>query len=171
MFHILKSDSVVSNMPNRTRNPVLVVSVPSEFPDFSEFGSSVPRNKEKKYRYNKKESDFDFNEAAHEVHKLGSKQFAGKQKREFDEEQYKAFTGKEKKKQKVPIKIVRGIKQAAAKKEAKLVTEMKEAGIVTATKRKLKKKTYSEKNRRNMRIHGPVPTAGFMSKGVLRVKK
>lgn len=158
-------------MPKNSRNPVLVVSAPSPFPDFSNFRSNVPRSKEKKYDYHKKANDFDFNDAAREVHKLGSTRFTGKQRKEFNDDQYKSLTGREKKKHKVPIKIVRGIRQAAAKKEARIVTEMKEAGIVTASKSKLRRKTYSEHNRRNMRIHGPAPCSGFMSKGVLRVKK
>jgi hypothetical protein len=159
-------------MSNKPRNPVLVVSAPSSFPDFSKFGVSVSKNKEKKDNHrDNKLTGFDFNGAAREVHTLGSTQFVGLQKKKFDVEQYKAITGREKKKQKVPIKIVRAIKKAAAKKEARVVTQLKEAGVVTANKRKCRKKTYSEQNRRNMRIHGPAPTAGFMSRGVLRVKK
>ena len=43
--------------------------------------------------------------------------------------------------------------------------------VVTAVKNTSQKKSYSEKNRRDSRIHGPSPSAGFMSKGIIRVVK
>ena len=158
------------------RKPVVVVSAPSAFPDFSTFEDSTrsinAHDKKRAPLSSKKVGiDMDFDETVRDIHKLGSTQFTGKQKKRFQEEQYKLLTGREKKKQKVPVKIVRGIKFAAAKREARQLKEMKESGVVTATKREGKKKNYSEKNRRDTRIHGPAPSAGFMSKGMLRVKR
>ncbi len=160
------------------RKPVVVVSAPSAFPDFSSFDNGMMRSiKSKKKAASKEESskyrgvEIEFDDTVKEIHQLGSTQFTGKQRKQFQAEQYKLLTGREKKKQKVPVKIVRGIKKAAAKREVRLVKEMKESGVVTAVKKEGKKKTFSEKNRRDTRIHGPAPSAGFMSKGMLRVKR
>ena len=43
--------------------------------------------------------------------------------------------------------------------------------VVAAVKNTSQKKSYSEMNRRDSRIHGPSPSAGFMSKGIMRVVK
>jgi len=162
-------------MPKKDRKPVVVVSAPlSAFPDFSTFGDGTSKSKKKytsKESSGKKGIDLDFDDTVREIHTLGSTQFIGKQKKDYEKELYKKLTGREKKKQKVPVKIVRGIKKAAAKRESRMMMEMKDAGIVTAVKNASEKKSYSEKNRRDSRIHGPSPSAGFMSKGMLRVQK
>ena len=160
-------------MGKKNRKPVVVVSPPSAFPDFSSFGSSKLKKSDSssKKKSMDKRIELDFDAAKEEIHKLGSTQFTGKQKKEFEAEQYKMLTGRDKKKQKVPVKIVRGIKKAAAKREARMMKEMKDAGVVTAIKKGTKKKNYSEQNRRDTRLHGPAPNAGFMSKGMLRVRK
>jgi len=157
----------------KVRKPVqVVVSAASAFPDFSEFDTGKPKRKELPQKSSKKKGiDVDLDDAAREIHQLGSTQFVGKQKKEYDAEKYLKLTGREKKKQKVPVKIVRGIKKAAVKRETRIGKEMKDAGIVIAVKKAGRKKTFSEKNRRDTRIHGPAPSAGFMSKGMLRVKK
>jgi hypothetical protein len=166
-------------MPKKNkRQPVVVVSAPSAFPDFSSFDTAGTRSLKAKKREvgleassAKKGIQIDFDDTVREIHQLGSTQFTGKQKKQFEAEQYKALTGREKKKQKVPVKIVRGIKKAAAKREANMLKQLKESGVVTAAKSAKEKKSYSEKNRRDSRIHGPAPSAGFMSKGMLRVKR
>ena len=161
-------------MPKKNaRKPVMVVSAPSAFPDFSLFdtGPRTTKTINKSNRSKKDGIEIDFDDTVKEIHQLGSSQFTGKQKKQYDAERYKALTGREKKKQKVPIKIVREIKKAASRREVRHTKELKESGVVTATKYAGKKKTYSEKNRRDSRIHGPAPSAGFMSKGMLRVKK
>jgi hypothetical protein len=106
-----------------------------------------------------------------EVHKLGSTQLVGKQKKLFDAQQYTALKGREKKKQKVPLKIVREIKKAGGRRAAKHLKEMKDSGVVSSDVKRKKKKTFSEQNRRNLKIHGPAPSNGFMSNGILRIKK
>lgn len=161
---------------NKKRKPVVVVSTPSAFPDFTSFGTSDGKPAKRKRDGNDNDDstgkgkrkvgvDIDFDDAIREVHKLGSTQFTGKQKKEYEAEMYKVLTGREKKKQKVPMKIVRGIKKAAAKREKRVEIENKEAGIVTAVKRGKVKKSYSETNRRNRDIHGPAPDIGFMKGG------
>ena len=175
-------------MPKKkSRAPVTVVTAPSSsFPDFSSFsstgggGGSKRNNNNKRGRQTEENNhqrkkigiEIDFDETVKEIHTLGSTQFTGKQKRQYEAEQYKAFTGLEKKKHKVPLKIVRGIKKKAIEREKRIEQENRDAGIVTAnTNRKKVSKSYSEQNRRDSRIHGPAPTIGFTKKGVLSVRK
>ena len=165
----------------KKRKSVEVVIAPSSFPNFASFSSSSSTNHSAR-KFNKLGNDksnlkssvmeLDFNETVKEIHALGSTLFTGKQKRQYEAEKYMALTGREMKKQKVPLKIVRGIKKAAAKREARKEKEALESGVVTATKRKdSKKKNYSEKSRRDSRLHGPSPSIGFTKNGMLHVRK
>ena len=134
-----------------------MVSAPaSAFPDFSSF-ETEPRSIRPKKNDTSRESknkgiQVDFDDTVKEIHQLGSTQFTGKQKKKFQAEQYKALTGRDKKKQKVPVKIVRGIKKAAFKREAKLKKEMKDSGVVTAAKKESQKilESLCESARGNM---------------------
>ena len=186
----------------KSRGPVTVVAAPSSFPDFSSFSSfgsnnnnsnnsSSRKNKGrngrnfKNDRNNENENDndngndktkrgieIDFDETVKEIRTLGSTQFTGKQKRKYEKEQYEAFTGRTKKKQKVPLKIVRGIKKKAAERAERIERENRDAGIITAnTNKKKTKRGYSEQNRKDSRIHGPAPSIGFTKGGILSVRK
>lgn len=165
----------------KARGPVTVVSAPSSsFPDFSSFSGFITKKKKEDNRGNDPNSrnrvknglEIDFDETVKEIRTLGSTQFTGKQKRQYEDEQYKILTGREKKKQKVPMKIVRGIKKKAAIREKRIELENKEAGIITASSNKKKvNKGYSEQGRNDSRIHGPAPSIGFTKKGVLSVRK
>jgi hypothetical protein len=174
-------------MPKRrSRAAVTVVSAPtSSFPDFSAFsnldGTSKSGNKDRKERNNhindnldndnKKGIDIDFDETVQEIRTLGSTQFTGKQKRKYQDEQYKTLTGREKKKHKVPLNIVRGIKKKAVIREKRWEEEIKESGVVTANTKRKVNKGYSEQKRTDSRIHGPAPDIGFTKGGVLSVRK
>jgi hypothetical protein len=111
----------------------------------------------------------DWHETAKEIRAYGATAFVGQQKRNYEDEQYFQLTGRHKKGQKIPLPIVRGMKRAAAKKDAKLREEAKQAGVVlpkdTGTK------NDSKKASRDLlyRSHGPAPNIGFMKGGVLRV--
>eukprot|EP00560_Eucampia_antarctica_P008673 CAMPEP_0197825232 /NCGR_PEP_ID=MMETSP1437-20131217/2349_1 /TAXON_ID=49252 ORGANISM="Eucampia antarctica, Strain CCMP1452" /NCGR_SAMPLE_ID=MMETSP1437 /ASSEMBLY_ACC=CAM_ASM_001096 /LENGTH=188 /DNA_ID=CAMNT_0043425145 /DNA_START=74 /DNA_END=640 /DNA_ORIENTATION=+ len=160
------------------KKEVKVLVAPSAFPDFSEFSNpnSTPR-KDRDSKHSKKEQlnrFLDFDQAIGEIHALGSTQFTGKQKKAFEADQYKSLTGRDKKKQKTPQKVMRGIKKKAAQRNVRIVQEAKESGVVSHTLNngmKKEKKRFSEKNRRDSWIHGPAPSAGFMTKGVLNVKQ
>eukprot|EP01083_Nonionella_stella_P112961 332824_1 len=169
-------------MPKKkSRAPVKVVAAPSSsFPDFSSFTSfsrgratseSNPKRKKREQEQEENSSkikgiEIDFDETVQEIRELGSSQFTGKQKRKYQDEQYKSLTGREKKKQKVPLNIVRGIREKARQREKRAEQENKDAGIVTHTNsRKKTNKGFSEKNRKDSRIHGPAPTIGFTKKG------
>ena len=170
-------------MPKKkSRAPVTVVAAPlSSFPDFSGFTSysrvSNSRKKKDDDRINSNTTarpgiEIDFEEAVQEIRTLGSTQFTGKKKRKYQDEQYKLLTGREKKKHKVPQKIVRGIKKKAAIREKRIEEENKDSGVVTAsTNKKKEKRGYNEQKRKDSRIHGPAPTIGFTKRGVLSVRK
>jgi len=175
----------MSLVRNRKRKPVEVVVCPSAFPNFESFTSSInPRKKYNKNGVPDKSSfvnpkfksssvDIDFDEAVKEVHSLGYGQLTGKLKRQYEADQSKDFTGLKSKKQTQSVKVARLIKKAAVKREARREIEVKESGVIIASKRKgeSNKKSHSEKNRWETRVHGPSPSIGFMKKGVFRVKQ
>ena len=174
----------------RQRKEVQVVMCPSAFPDFRSIDGSTRRSPNSSsgaaaYRRGApshataSSNEIDMDEAIREVHALGSTGFAGKQARRHKEAQYKALTGGDMKRQKVPLPIVRAIKKKRAEREARAEAEQKEAGVVTSTNSKKnrdrqKAKAYSQERRKSdsMRMaYGPSPDVGFMKGGVLRVKR
>ena len=182
----------------RQRKEVQVVMCPSAFPDFRSIDGSTRRSANS-YSSGGAAADFrrggrdgkssasaagggnaiDMDEAIREVHALGSTGFARKQARKHKEAQYKALTGRDMKRQKVPLPIVRGIKKKRAEREARAEAEQREAGVITSTNSKKdrdrkKAKAYSQERRKSdsMRTaYGPSPDVGFMKGGVLRVKR
>ena len=184
----------------RQRKEVQVVMCPSAFPDFRSIDGSTRRSANSSSsggaaaaaavrrggRDGKSSASaaaggnvIDMDEAIREVHALGSTGFAGKQARKHKEAQYKALTGRDMKRQKVPLPIVRGIKKKRAEREARAGAEQREAGVITSTNSKKdrdrkKAKAYSQERRKSdsMRTaYGPSPDVGFMKGGVLRVKR
>ncbi len=177
----------------KARAPITVVAAPSSFPDFSSFSSvrnkkpkrgssSNHNNNNNNNDHSKKGIEIDFDTTVQEIKELGSSQFTGKQKRKYEEEQYKALTGREKKHHKVPLKIVRGIKKKAAMRERRREEEVRESGVVSGDgigsssssstrKKKKERRGFSEQKRRDARIHGPAPDIGYTKRGVLSVRK
>lgn len=92
--------------------------------------------------------------------------FVKQQKHNYEDEQYKLLTGRERKKIRVPLPILRGRKKKAAEREAKREKEAREAGIVLPQKKKVQ-----QKNDSTSRVYGPAPSIGFVAKGVFRMKK
>lgn len=110
----------------------------------------------------------DWHDTVKEVRHLGATAFVGQQKRDFEAEQYKKLTGRDKKRQRVPLPIVRGIKKKAAQREAKAQEEARAAGI---TLPKLSKKERVKTDRSAPIRHGPTPSTGLVKKGILTVKR
>jgi len=111
----------------------------------------------------------DFRETMREVCALGSKRFEGSQKKNYEAERYKDLIGRYKKQQRVPLKISRGIKKKAAVREARRISEAREAGIILGSRRpEGKKLRYPTKNSKQ---YGPVPSIGSTKNGVLCVRK
>ncbi len=168
-FSSFKSSTKKSTKKDNTNNNNNNNGASSTSNDF-DFGSN--NNNDSKSSLYKKGIEIDFNETVQEIRELGSSQFTGKQKRQYEAEQYKALTGREKKMHKVPIKIVRGIKKKAAMREKRREEEARESGLVTAsTMKKKEKRGYSVQKRRDTMIHGPAPDIGYTKKGVLSVRK
>lgn len=136
--------------------------------------SSSLQQSSRNYR-KKKNNDglLDWHDTVKEVRSLGSAGFTGQQKRAHVDEQYRLLTGRDKKKQHIPLPIVRGLKKKAAEREARQLQEAKEAGIVlpTTTISNSKPKQQKKKLDSTNRVHGPAPSIGFMKKGVFRVNK
>mmetsp|Transcript_23377 Transcript_23377/g.67371 ORF Transcript_23377/g.67371 Transcript_23377/m.67371 type:complete len:211 (-) Transcript_23377:178-810(-) len=183
----------------RQRKEVQVVMCPSAFPDFRSIDGSTRQSTSSSsggaaaarrggrdgkssasaYSTAGGTNEIDMDEAIREVHALGSTGFGRKQARKHKEAQYKALTGRDLKRQRVPLPIVRGIKKKRAEREARAEAEQKEAGVITSTNGKnnrdrQKAKSYSQERRKSdsMRTaYGPSPDVGFMKGGVLRVKR
>ena len=117
--------------------------------------------------------NLDWHDTAHEIRSLGATAFVGQQKRNYQDEQYEKLTGRKQKKQHVPFPIQMGIRKKAAQRLERQLAEAKASGLVLP--KSMTSKTNAKKKRdersRTSRIHGPAPSVGFMSKGVLRVKK
>jgi hypothetical protein len=160
----------------RQRREVKVVQCPSDFPTLS--NAAFPSKKhdapdpESKRLYElrqkrRREGKYlDWNDTSREIHKFGATAFEGKQKRDFQDEEYERLTGRKKKHQHVPLPIVRGIKKKRAEREQRRLDEAKAAGLVIPTAEKKKKKRD-----RTSEIHGPAPSIGFLSRGMLKLKQ
>ncbi|NJN81180.1 MAG: DUF4602 domain-containing protein [Caldilineaceae bacterium] len=114
----------------------------------------------------------DWHDTAKEIRAYGATAFERQQKRDFQDEQYLQLTGRHKKKHQVPLPIVRGIRKAAEKREAKRRLEAQQAGIVlpkkAATASAAKK---AGKSFQKYQQDGPAPNIGFTKNGVYRVAK
>lgn len=190
------SSSKGTIISTRKRKPTVeVIKCPSDFPG-SNFETSTSRkrrhgttlepttangrelnnNNTNKKKNNSSTSSssssvlLDWHETAREVRSYGATAFTGKLKREYQDEQYQQLTGRDKKKQKVPLPIVRGIRKASIKRERQIREEAREAGIVLPTAKKEKERD-GRKSVRHYESYGPAPNIGFMKNGIFRVSK
>ena len=170
----------------RQRPKVKVVVCPSAFPNFHYIDGSdgnrsssgaVSRNAAGKHIRSKRAGvDIDFDQSMQEIHALGSTGFDRKQARKHKEAQYRALTGRDMKRQRVPLPIVRGIKKKRDERDARRDADARDSGLVTSAKSQASKKVkaYAEDLRKagsmNM-TYGPSPDVGYMKGGVLKVKR
>ena len=154
----------------KPKREVQVVKAPTAFPISNKKSRKRPREQQTKQQSENKSGEsskfLDWQETAKEIRAYGATAFIGKEKRDYEDEKYFALTGRHKKKQHVPLPIVRGIKKAAAKRDAKMRREAKEAGIIIPKAKEETKKVSS-----TYRTYGPAPSIGFMKKGVFQVSK
>lgn len=133
-------------------------------------GSNRDHNKK-----GKPEKLLDWHETAREIRQLGSTGLAKRQKRKYEDEEYKRLTGRERPKQKVPRPIVRALKKQRAEKEAKAREEAQAAGLVlpqsATAAASQQSKTKEKKGSKDARHYGPAPSIGFVKKGVFQLKK
>mmetsp|Transcript_18945 Transcript_18945/g.52634 ORF Transcript_18945/g.52634 Transcript_18945/m.52634 type:complete len:196 (-) Transcript_18945:1548-2135(-) len=164
------------------KREVQVVQCPTGFPPFrtgakhtKATGSNqrpLADDEQDRDRPSTKAKFLDWNETAKEIRDYGATAFERKQKRAYEDEEYFKLTGRQKKKTKVPLPIVRGIRKKAAEREARQIREAREAGIVVPSKSRKagKDDVRSSASNKINRHYGPAPSVGFMKKGVLRVK-
>lgn len=191
----------MSKSTSKRKREVQVVSCPSDFPDFTTVGGSTSRRRSgalkrghaSNERNNTKAApELDVQETIREIHKFGATGFTGNQQKEHEASEYERITGRQQKRQKIPTKILVGMRKKALKREEKRAAEMKESGVVShqssSSSSKKKKEelrpgeirgVFGAKNskkrgdRRSMssKSFGPAPSAGFMKNGMLRVKE
>lgn len=154
--------------PKKKKREVLVVSCQPDFPISSKPKRDALAPPSQQPQPQPQQKLLDWNDTAHEIRSLGATAFVGQQKRNFEDEQYEQLTGRKRKKHQVPLPIVRGIKKKAEQRLAREIQEAKESGTVLPKSLTQKKAKAQDKT---SRIHGPAPTVGFMSKGVLKVKR
>lgn len=167
-----KSVASKTGSKKRLRPEVQVVACPSAFPisarnpqRATQQRRSEQRGYEKAAKKNDDKNLLDFHQTAHEIRHFGATGFEGKQKKDYQAEQYELLTGRKKKNHQVPLPIVRGIRKKAAQRQARALQEAKEAGIV------LPKQAKKQKQRNDVsRVHGPAPSIGFTKRGVLKIK-
>ena len=158
-------------IPQKAKREVKVVRCPSAFP-ISTKTKKRPHpgsDQEDRTRVEKASSNkvIDLHQAARDVREYGAKAFIGKQKRDYEDENYLRLTGRHKKKNSCPLPLLRGLKRAAAKREKKALEQARLIGIVIPKKKE-------ETSRKSMtdadfRKFGPAPNIGFMKSGVYRV--
>jgi hypothetical protein len=98
--------------------------------------------------------------------------------RRHQEEQYELLTGRKKKHHAVPLPIVRGIKKKAIAREARILQEAKDAGIVlpiqsiamTQPSAKQREQMKKQQNFKMNQQYGPAPSIGFMKQGMYQVR-
>ena len=207
----------------KRKRSVEVVVCPTAFPDFSTVGGSTSRLREQQRKiasstssrssghkcdardrseYNKKDMPpaLDMQETIREVHKFGAEGFTGVQKKSHQNAELERLTGRTAKRQKIPTKILVGMRKKAMKREEREKEELKESGVVShhssssnATKKKAKDRrkgkdeqggsrlrgvfgsnharNTGDRRRMDPRSFGPAPDVGFMRKGMLKVKQ
>jgi hypothetical protein len=181
------------------------VVCPTAFPDFTTVGGSTSRKRHGTQRSSSTSQpppqaaapELDVQETIREVHKFGAQAFTGHEQKRHEASEYERITGRMQKRQKIPTKILVGMRKKALKREERQKAELKESGVVshhTASLSGNKKKKKAEKeelrpgeirgvfgskksrnrgDRRKMssKAFGPAPSVGFMKKGMLRVKE
>jgi Domain of unknown function (DUF4602) len=194
----IKDSATYSAINSQKRRQVQVVSCPSAFPISATIKKSNPDSASHRKRprggdgsNNKASSSasssslslkpsiksstklLDWHETVKEVRAYGATAFARKEKRNFEDEQYFQLTGRHRKKQKVPLPIVRGIRKAAEKREEKLRLEAQQAGIVLPKKSSSSSSSAKQNGKAYQKYQqdGPAPSIGFTKNGVYRVPK
>ena len=151
----------------RPRAPVQVVACGAAFPISSKPRCQPnPEDDDKKSVKSSNSNLLDFHDMAHEIRHYGSAALDKRSRKDYEAEEYQRLTGRRPKHHAVPLPIVRGIRKKKAARERRLEQQAKEAGVVLPTPKKKKKTVYQKKRE----LHGPAPSIGFLSKGVLRLK-
>jgi hypothetical protein len=163
-------DNTTKNSGMKRKREVQVVVCPSAFPDFTTVGGSTSRRIQRErggISQNDRSSikeiattdglELDVQQTIREVHKFGATGFQGSQKKSHEKAEYEWLTGRVQKRQKIPTKILVGMRQKAMKREERQKKELQESGVVShqAANKSSTNKVKKKKNRR-----GDEPQAG-----------
>jgi hypothetical protein len=145
--------SAAGQKRKRDGRDVEVIVCPAAFPDFTTVGGPTSRRAEKKRNdvRDKRDEDprrrrgggrgryeddgdsppsLDVQETIREVHKFGATGFTGDRKRSHEKAEYAKLTGRTARRQKIPTKILVGMRQKAMRKEERRKVEERESGVV-----------------------------------------
>ena len=133
------NNDTTQNSGKKHRREVKVVVCPSAFPDFTTVGGSTSRRQQKERgiipQKDAKETDdgleLDVQQTIREIHKFGATGFQGSQKKTHEKAEYEWLTGRVQKRQKIPTKILVGMRQKALKREERQKKELQESGVVS----------------------------------------
>lgn len=165
------SSGSASATKKRKRREVQVVVCPSAFPDFTTVGGSTSRRREQQQQQQRRGSssaqppstddkgesklELDVQETIREVHKFGAEGFTGSQKKSHQNAEYNRVTGRTAKRQKIPTKILVGMRKKALKRDEREKQEIKESGVVShhaaaaaASSSSQKKKKSRDRNKK-----------------------
>jgi hypothetical protein len=163
--------------PQRRRSTVETVVAATGFP-LSARPPKATRVDAPRAKYSSSSSKqaalLDWHATAQEVRHLGATGLPKAAARNYRQEEYQRLTGRPPRKQAVPLAILRGKRQAAARREVRAVAAAREAGMPLPSASSSKQKKEHQKNRartKNTRQHGPAPSIGFMKQGILQVKR
>lgn len=165
-----KNDTTTNNSGKKRKREVQVVVCPSAFPDFATVGGSTSRRLQKERGgIPSKHIDsttttsggveLDVQQTIREIHKFGATGFQGSQKKTHDKAEYEWLTGRTQKRQKIPTKILVGMRQKALKREERQKKELKESGVVSHHQVN-NNKSSSSKARNKKRRGDDEPKAG-----------
>mmetsp|Transcript_22670 Transcript_22670/g.34244 ORF Transcript_22670/g.34244 Transcript_22670/m.34244 type:complete len:222 (-) Transcript_22670:126-791(-) len=133
------NNDTTQNSGKKRKREVKVVVCPSAFPDFTTVGGSTSRRQQKERgilpQKDTKEADdgleLDVQQTIREIHKFGATGFQGSQKKTHEKAEYEWLTGRVQKRQKIPTKILVGMRQKALKREERQKKELQESGVVS----------------------------------------
>ncbi|KAL3801042.1 hypothetical protein HJC23_002335 [Cyclotella cryptica] len=138
-----------STAGSKRKREVQVVVCPSAFPDFTTVGGSTSRQRERQRNNGhndravssssksthstmaQKGPELDVQETIREVHKFGAMGFTGSQAKQHQASEYERITGRSQKRQKIPTKMLVGMRKKAMKREERQKEELKESGVVS----------------------------------------
>ena len=180
------NNDTTNNSGKKRKREVQVVVCPSAFPDFATVGGSTSRRLQKERGIPPAGRDYstitptnsgvelDVQQTIREIHKFGATGFQGSQKKTHDKAEYEWLTGRTQKRQKVPTKILVGMRQKALKREERQKKELKESGVVNhhqVNNKSSSAKARNKKRREDEPKAGPGVVQGVFGSNSRKNKK
>ena len=142
----------------KRKRPVEVVQCGDPWMNSSIKYSKPKKTRQEEYANSRKKASqdrtFDMKESFREVVDFGSTKFAGWQRKQFESSKVAELGGREQKNQKMPLKMLVGIRAKRAKIAALIDSEAKAAGIVLAKSDRLAVSGNKKKGKRDQNDRG-----------------